>query len=164
MKKLNPTKNNKVVNINQRRDFEQSLLNALNQHTQLLTDVSARLVCLEEGYLKANPDVTPEELTIRIARITDKGEGLVPALKASAGDKVRVTMIQEALEGEDARLTIRDLGAGSTLPKKIEEALIGASVGSKTKVDPPLVGGRGITLVLDMVSSPYGDFNETEVE
>lgn len=153
MKKLSKTVMNKHKSREKAAEFNQQVADALNHHTQMLTHLSARVVCLEELMFEQNKDLTPQKLEQRIETIVDRGEGLVPGDVVREGDKVRLEIKTANQPDTDfTKMIVRQLGRGLCLPVDVEKSLLRAKPGERVIV--PFPKGGDVEIKIHRISTP----------
>lgn len=139
---------------------------AANQSREL-AEILTRISAMERILIENNL-TTLDNLVETIATIEDEALGLVKieAGEAEVGDKLRLTLSSKESEkeeyGETSQITVNNLnGEQLTLPKELEEALVGARAGELVKTS---FTSRDKTIDVKMVIDRISrDITEKEV-
>lgn len=113
----------------------------LQRLAQANENLKLRILCTEEIIMEMNPAITKESLAERVAAIQDRLEGFTQLSAEDSvkeGDRVRVelktrTQDQKEYQGS-SRLDILNVGAGNTLGKELEGAMLGMKAGETKEI------------------------------
>lgn len=107
----------------------------LQRQTQTANRIMTRLICLEELAIELNPSITKDSLAERVSAIEDRHDGYesIGAEVVKEGDRVRIeiktrTADQAEFQGS-SRMMVDNIGAGFTLGKELEGAILGMKSG-----------------------------------
>lgn len=122
-------------------EIHQASTRMSRQYGQELAGLVTRLTALE-NILMSKFDITEELLTLEIANVEDTALGLEQVDDAvQVGDTVRLTVVGKLIEDEEyqqtpAKIKVDNVANGQfTLPQKLEEGLIGATVGQELEIE-----------------------------
>jgi len=141
-----------------------NVMATLETFSRLFGDISLRLVAVEQILMEHLPELTPEALTLRIAKVQDTRDGLVPAETIDLRDRVRLRIQAQTKAGEgevvygpQSRLMIPTMGAGHVLAASLESQLFGMKVGEEKELDyfdvaQPEKGGIKARVFIDTIA------------